>query len=835
MKTSFFRSIRVWLFFIVLLSVLPTAGIYIYSAWGSLYLEREHSQGDLARVLQGVAFEHESGVAGTRQLLITLSRLPDVQKLNIHATDRIFKDLLKHNPLYANIFILDAEGMIISSAVPFTRTDLSKRKYFQDAMKSMDFSAGEGVVGVAMKRPTFHFAYPIADERGRFNGVVAVAIDLSLFGDRLSMAKLPEGSHLFVTDHSGTILFLYPDGKPSFGTADDPVMVQRMSEAAAEGLFTAVGPDGVKSHYAYKGFRLAQSGPAYLHMRVGMPEEIVLGSVKRSLIMSTALLAFALFVALFSSWLIAKKVILSRLERLVHAADRLGQGDLAMRTGLLHGEDELGELARSFDVMAARLEEEERMERRSREAAVRLAEELSVIAEIGRLIGSTLEIDDVYGRFAAEARKLIPFDWLAVNLHPPQDERVTVAYISGEDIPGRRVGDSFPLKDSMSGFLSRTRTGMILHPGENGEVDGRFPGVSLTVQAGMRSLMAVPLFSGDEVIGSLHFRSKEAGAYTADDLRLAERIGAQIAGAIANGRLFEELRETEKSLRQSEREFRLLIDSAPDAVFIQVGGYLTYLNQRAVEFFGATSAEELLGSPLIDRFHPDYREILQERLQLLREKKPVPTMEQKYLKLDGSVIDVEASAVPITFQNREGSLSFAHDITHRKRMEAEIREMSFRDQLTELYNRRGFITLAGQQLLAANRTQKPMLLIFLDCDGLKSINDTLGHEAGDSALVDTAHLLRQTFREADIVARLGGDEFAVLSIDAAERNPEELLKRLAQNIDAFNAASTRAYRLAMSWGTAVYDPHAPSTLDELMSVADGLMYARKREKSSREM
>ena len=130
MKTSFFKSIRIWLLFLVLLSMLPPAGIYIYSAWDSLDNKLKESQNDLRRVLQGFAFEHESVVAGTRQFLITLSRLPDVQYLNTRATDKILGDLLNRNPLYANIFILDAEGMYISSAEPFTPISLKKRKYF---------------------------------------------------------------------------------------------------------------------------------------------------------------------------------------------------------------------------------------------------------------------------------------------------------------------------------------------------------------------------------------------------------------------------------------------------------------------------------------------------------------------------------------------------------------------------------------------------------------------------------------------------------------------------------------------------------------------------------
>ena len=837
MKTPFFKSIRIWLFFLVLLSMVPPAGVYIYSALDSMDHDLKESQNDLRRVLEGFAFEHESAVAGTRQFLITLSRLPDVQNLKTRATDKILADLLKRNPLYANIFILDAEGMYISSAEPFTPVSLKYRKYFQDVLKTVDFSAGEGVVGVTLKRPAFHFAYPISDGRGRFKGVVGVAVDLSRYGRRFLTTQLPEGSDFSLTDHKGAVLYRYPDAERYIGKADDPEIMKNMSGPSAEGIFTAPGLDRTKRYIAYKRFHLTENGPTYLYMRVGIPEVKILANVKRNLTISGVLFGFALFISLFSSWLIAKSVIVNRLGRLVESANRLGQGDLAMRTGLLHGKDELGELARSFDAMAGKLEAEEREERRNRVAAERLAEEMSVIAEIGRLIGSTMAIDEVYGRFAAEARKLVPFDRLNVNLTDYHENAVTIAYVSGAEIPHRRAGDAFPLAGSVNEIFQHRRTGLIIDPEEAHVVSERNVHLFSSVRAGMRSLMSVPLISRDEVIGVLHFRSKEANAYTEQDLRLAERIGAQIAGAIANARLFTELGKTEKSLREREKEFRLLLDNAPDAVFIQVGGCFTYLNQKAVQFFGAKSAEDLLGRPIIDRYHPDDRGALQERLRLLNEqRKSVPTMEQKYLKLDGSVIDVEASAVPVTFENSNASLSFAHDITERKRMEEEIREMSFRDQMTELYNRRGFITMAQQQLRAANRTQRPMLLTFIDCDGLKWINDTFGHEEGDRALIDTAHVLRQTFREADIVARLGGDEFAVLSIDAAEdRHPEELLKRLARNILAFNATAARRYTLAMSWGTVAYDPHTPLSLDELMSAADELMYAQKKEKSDRKM
>jgi diguanylate cyclase (GGDEF)-like protein len=123
-----------------------------------------------------------------------------------------------------------------------------------------------------------------------------------------------------------------------------------------------------------------------------------------------------------------------------------------------------------------------------------------------------------------------------------------------------------------------------------------------------------------------------------------------------------------------------------------------------------------------------------------------------------------------------------------------------------------------------------MSLLFIDIDGLKPINDTWGHEEGDRALVSAATILKQTFRESDIMARIGGDEFAVLAVDAAE-TPGIVVKRLAGQIALHNALPDRRYEIFMSIGTAVYDPQAPCSLDDLISRADTLMYEQKKMKS----
>ena len=193
----------------------------------------------------------------------------------------------------------------------------------------------------------------------------------------------------------------------------------------------------------------------------------------------------------------------------------------------------------------ADLKKAEEEHRKNREKAERLAEEMAVIAEIGRLIGSTLDIDEVYERFAAETRKLIPFDRLSVSLNNPREQTQRVAYVSGFDIPARRRGDTFSLEGTVNEVIVRTRTGLLIPTADIEDLAGRLPGLITVTQEKMRSVMSVPLISHDEVIGALHFRAKKPDTYTPEDLRLAERIGEQIAGAIASAQLYIHLKKTE--------------------------------------------------------------------------------------------------------------------------------------------------------------------------------------------------------------------------------------------------------------------------------------------------
>ncbi|MEW6333088.1 MAG: diguanylate cyclase [Thermodesulfobacteriota bacterium] len=494
---------------------------------------------------------------------------------------------------------------------------------------------------------------------------------------------------------------------------------------------------------------------------------------------------------------------------------------------------------RKLESAMAELMQAEEEQRQSRQTAERLAEETAVIAEIGRLVSSTLDIDEVYERFAAEAGKLIPFDRLAVNIKHPHEDTIEIAYVSGSDIPARRHGDRVSLQGTLTGEILRTRSSLLLQPDNTpagiAETVHRFPALAPNFQAGLLSTLSVPMIYRDEAVGVLHFRTNQAKAYTGNHLRLAERIGDRIAGAIVNARLFNDLRRTGASLRESEGRFRALVEEAAVGVAeidVDNGRFCT-VNRRLCEMVGRAK-EELLDSTFQEITHPEDIHLHDEKTALMRAGKIRQyDLEKRYLRKDGQSVWVNITVSPLWKAGEPPgrNMVVVEDITERKRMAEEMREMSLRDQLTGLYNRRGFITLAEQQIRAANRAQRPLYLTFIDLDRLKWINDTFGHEKGDQVLADTAQLLRQTFRESDIIARLGGDEFAVLSVDAAEINQVQLAQRLQQQIDGYNSREERLYRLAMSWGTVVYQPDSSVSLDQLISAADELMYTQKKTKS----
>jgi diguanylate cyclase (GGDEF)-like protein/PAS domain S-box-containing protein len=257
-------------------------------------------------------------------------------------------------------------------------------------------------------------------------------------------------------------------------------------------------------------------------------------------------------------------------------------------------------------------------------------------------------------------------------------------------------------------------------------------------------------------------------------------------------------------------------------------------NNAALKLLGYTREE--MSSLRLSSFFP--REQFPSALRFIQHLKNTGLQKNPFefrlKKKDGEYLWVEAEASVINNEGTPYAIQWiARDITSKKNTMEKLHALSIIDDLTGLYNRRGFLTLAEQHLRLANRMNKDMLLLFTDIDNLKLINDTHGHQEGDRALIDTADILRQTFRESDIIARIGGDEFVVLTIDTSFGTAETVTKRLQNNLDNHNRKNNPSYRLSISTGMTLHNAKEICSVSKLLESADKLMYHQKRSKQHR--
>jgi two-component system cell cycle sensor histidine kinase/response regulator CckA len=243
---------------------------------------------------------------------------------------------------------------------------------------------------------------------------------------------------------------------------------------------------------------------------------------------------------------------------------------------------------------------------RSEEEAKRLAQENAIMAEIGQIISSTLNIEEIYERFAEEVNKLIPFDRIAINIINPKDQTLTIAYVTGVEIEGRKTGDTIPLAGTMTEGVMRKRSTLLIQTNGKEELARRFPRLLPSIQAKFKSLLSVPLFSKDQVIGVLHIRSTKSNTYTERELKLAERVGHQIAGAIANAQLFAERKQAEQALQTERQRFQILSEYAPfGMVMIDKDGTFRYINPKFRELFGYDLKDIPNGETWFRKAYPD--------------------------------------------------------------------------------------------------------------------------------------------------------------------------------------------------------------------------------------
>jgi diguanylate cyclase (GGDEF)-like protein/PAS domain S-box-containing protein len=292
-----------------------------------------------------------------------------------------------------------------------------------------------------------------------------------------------------------------------------------------------------------------------------------------------------------------------------------------------------------------------------------------------------------------------------------------------------------------------------------------------------------------------------------------------------------ERKRMEVTLQVSERRLKLAAASGRLGIWdrdIESGNQIW--DDRMYEIYGvAKDSCPATFETWTKYLHPDDREkVIKESQAAVRGEKDYDT-EFRILHPDGSLRYIKANGLVI--RDTKGkpirAIGINWDITEQKNLEENLRNLSLTDDLTGLYNRRGFFTMAEPVLKLAKRYQRSVFLLYADIDELKEINDVLGHKEGDQAIKDIANIFKATFRETDVVARIGGDEFVVIPVAGNREDADIVAARFKERVMVHNKKNHRAYTLSTSAGMSCYDPSNPRSIDDLLNQAEKLMYEEK--------
>jgi diguanylate cyclase (GGDEF)-like protein/PAS domain S-box-containing protein len=298
-----------------------------------------------------------------------------------------------------------------------------------------------------------------------------------------------------------------------------------------------------------------------------------------------------------------------------------------------------------------------------------------------------------------------------------------------------------------------------------------------------------------------------------------------------------ERKRAEAALLASEERTRRILETAGDAfVALDEGGRITAWNGQAELTFG-WRADEVVGRLLEEVVTPPaLREAHRWGLAHFRATGdgPGPALGRRLeliaLHRDGREIPVELVVSGLREGDGWSFNAFVRDVSQRKALEEELQRLALVDELTGLRNRRGFLAVAESLIAVAHRNQRDMALLYVDLDNMKEINDRYGHGGGDRALVETANLLRATFRESDVVARLGGDEFCVL-LPEDGTEAKAVIDRLTEEVSArAREAAGPEPTISLSIGIATYRWDDPCPIEALIDRADAAMYEQKAHK-----
>jgi PAS domain S-box-containing protein len=542
-------SIRNQIIFLILLMTLLPLGIIVFSAIDRQQHDIDKAVALTASVANQIENDQKILLAGAEQLAATVSILPVVQQHNAAEVSSMLAELVKTNPKFTNIIIVDSTGSLWASAIPAkSALSYADRRYFKNAVASGRVSSGEYTIGKISPFPILSFAYPLKDRSGAVSDVMGVVFSLDRYSQLYNGDNVTPASSILLVDHKGTILYSSIDSR-LVGKPDRPDLFTRMTTGPNEGKFEANGNLGVRRIFSYRKLWLKGETTPYMYIRTGLNKDYVLTKARKDLMLGAGVLLPSMLIMLGMAIWFCKRNVLDKIRALLDTTESIARGDLTARVPDHVAGGELGELGGAFNEMALKLQLADKAQRESENKYRELVENAnSIILKL-----------DTEGR---------------ITYYNEYAERYFG--FSASEVLGRGiVGTIVPETESTGRNLAEMMQKIFAHPD------------------------AYTFFINENIC-----KNGKRVWVSWNNHALIDAGGSK-AGILSVGQDITERRRIERELQLSEQRFRSFVENANDILFaLTPEGIFSYVSPKWTEAFGY-ELDETIGKPFALFVHPD--------------------------------------------------------------------------------------------------------------------------------------------------------------------------------------------------------------------------------------
>ncbi|MCS7173600.1 MAG: GAF domain-containing protein [Armatimonadetes bacterium] len=646
-------AIQARLLLVVFLAFLPPLGLLLAQATGERRMVVEAFRREMLVLTRTVAHQADLVVEGARQFLGSLAQIPAIREGESRACSALLSQRLREHPLYADLVVLSPDGKPRCAAKPLEPTGVG-RELAPDVLRTRRFVTGR-FSRVTPHRPVALLGHPLMDARGRTQGALVAAMDLGRLAALLAHRVLPEEASLLLLDTRGTVLAHSRDPESVGRRALEASQIPQAAGGDGSGVIETTGPDGTRYLLAHAPFRFGEDREGAVQLVIRVPADRIHAAAGQ--VFRRGLVWLGIVAGLVGGivWGLSDRVVVRPIGSLVATARRIAAGDFSARALLSSPLPGFEELRQAFEEMSRALEARER-ERGEMEEGLRL------LSSLAQTVAGAPDFDTALHatlRIVCEAA-----GWALGEAWMPSSD-------------GRRLEwrGAYTTREGLERFAENSRA-FTFGPGAGlpGRVwtsrrplwipdvtqDPSFPREPLAREFGLRAAVGVPVLAEDFVVAVLCFFLTEVQEEDERKVALISAAAAQLGTAFQR-------RAAEQALVASEARYRLLVEHTPFGYGIVQDGKWVFLNWTGARMLGAERPEEVVGQEVAEFVHPAFRQREQERMsRALRDRQPAPPEETRFIRPDGSSLEVEITEIPLVHEGKPAVQVIFQDISERK-------------------------------------------------------------------------------------------------------------------------------------------------------------------------